>query len=202
MPLLTSREVADIVGDRTGLNPTTLWVRTLTAVGILTDHGTAVHVRVDADELAEFLATHPYRPSLPFEHLAVPVGELTDDPQFLLTAPHPQWRSHAGYDAHNTAGLSPTERARAITGAWRLGAAVAQHVVDAGLPLIAAVRGVITPDLILWPRAVVPLTGGVVGFDVDPDRRGHDAIGTGAITDVPRGNVWRLVTAESASGAR
>ncbi|WP_280216696.1 helix-turn-helix domain-containing protein [Nocardia neocaledoniensis] len=202
MPLLTSREVADIVGDRTGLHPTTLWVRTLAAVGILADHGTGVHVRVDADDLAEFLATHPYRPTLPFDHLAVSVGELTADPQFVLAPPHPQWRSHAGYDHHNTAGLSPTDRARAITGAWRLGTTIAEHVVDAGLPLVASVKGVITPDLIYWPRAVIPLTGGTVGFDVDPEHRGHDGIGTGAITDVPRGNVWRLVTTAPESGAR
>ncbi|MFI8977472.1 hypothetical protein ACIGO9_31650 [Nocardia asteroides] len=42
----------------------------------------------------------------------------------------------------------------------------------------------------------------VDGFDVYPEHRGHDGIGTGAITDVPRGNVWRLVTAAEAPTAR
>ncbi|MFI8977442.1 hypothetical protein ACIGO9_31500 [Nocardia asteroides] len=40
---------------------------------------------------------------------------------------------------------------------------------------------------------MVPLTGGSVGFEVNPELRGHDAIGTGAITDVPGGDIWRLV---------
>ncbi|MGY1944449.1 hypothetical protein [Nocardia asiatica] len=198
MLLLTSSEAARIIADRTGFHPGLKWMRTMVTTGILTDHGPGVHHRFDADELAEFLATHPYRPTLPFAYLGVSVTELAESPAFELAPPQNRFRDYAGYDHRNRAGLTPLQRARAIVSTWRIGHDTAHDVVERGLPLIGCVKGVITPDTIYWPRAVVRLVGGI-GFDVDPDRRGHPEIGSGAITDVRPGNIWRLVEPSTAT---
>ncbi|WP_040793401.1 hypothetical protein [Nocardia paucivorans] len=79
-----------------------------------------------------------------------------------------------------------------MVASWRISPATAQFVLDQRLPLIGDIKGVIIPDTIYWPRDLIPLIGGI-GFEVDPELRGHDEIGTGAIIDIPRGNVWRLV---------
>ena len=68
----------------------------------------------------------------------------------------------------------------------------AAEVVERGLPLIGVVKGVMTPDTIYWPRAVIRLGDGY-GFDVDVEHRGHDQIGTGAITTVRGGAPWEFV---------
>lgn len=167
-------------------------------IGILTDHGEKVHHLFDSDEIAEFLATYPYRPQLPFSYLGVSVLELTELPAFELASPHEQFRRWAGYDHRNRDGLTPLDRARAIVSTWRISASTAQEVVDRGLPLVGCIKGLITHDTIYWPRGVVELVGGI-GFDVDPEHRGHPDIGSGAITEVPRGNRWRLVESTTAS---
>lgn len=195
MPLLTSSDFARIVADRTGYHPDKHFLPALTATGILTDHGTGAHRRIDADELADFLARHPYRPVLPFDYLQVslgPLGDRTDPLYDVRSLPPTLFSRYAGYDHHNTAGLNLTERARAIVAVWKTGAAKAAEVVERGLPLIGVVKGVMTPDTIYWPRAVIRLGDGY-GFDVDVEHRGHDQIGTGAITTVRGGAPWEFV---------
>lgn len=196
MPLLSSSDFARIIADRTGFHPDKHFLPPLTATNILTDHGTGSHRRIDATELADFLARYPYRPVMPFDYLQVSLGALTvrTDPLYdVRTLPPTLFSRHAGYDHHNTAGLGPTDRARAIVATWKIGAANAAEVVERGLPLIGVVKGVMTPDTIYWPRAVIPLGNGGFGFDVDPAHRGHDEIGTGAITTVRGGAPWELV---------
>lgn len=57
--LLPSSEAARIIADSTDFDPHLKWLHTMAATGILTDHGPGMHHRFDADELAEFLTTHP-----------------------------------------------------------------------------------------------------------------------------------------------
>lgn len=195
MPVVNSGDAAAMIRTGTGFpGADTAFIRTLCATGILTDHGSGRHVRLDFGELTRFIAEHPYRPVLPFAYLRVSVGPLEEAPAKELTPPFRMFRTHAGYDHRNTAGLSPEQRAYAIVANWRLGLDGAQDVVDRGLPVLGCIKGVVTPDTIYWPTAVVPLFGGF-GFRVDPDRRGHPEIPTGAILDVPRGNMFRLVPA-------
>ncbi|MFD4406749.1 hypothetical protein ACFWPH_28700 [Nocardia sp. NPDC058499] len=193
MPLLTSSEAADIIEARTGFRPDRRWLHAQAITNLLPDHGTGVHHRFDADELAEFLARYPYRRTLPFAYLGVSLGVLVEVDEYERTAPAKPFRRWAGYDHHNTRGLTSVERARAIVANWRISRATAQYVLDHRLPLIGDVKGVVDHDMIYWPRGIIPLAGGI-GFDIDPDLRGHDEIGTGAIIDIPRGNVWRLMT--------
>ncbi|MFI8977463.1 hypothetical protein ACIGO9_31605 [Nocardia asteroides] len=124
---------------------------------------------------------------------AVAVGSAGEE---LGQAVGGQWgsarRLPAGYDHDNTHGLSTRDRLGAIVANWPIARADADHVVDHGLPLVGTVKGVIPGDLVYWPTAVVPLMGGL-GFTVDPDRRGHDQIGTGAIVEIPRGPICKLV---------
>jgi hypothetical protein len=197
VPLVNSGEAAKIIRAGTGYpGATAAWVRILCATGILTDHGggRGRHAALETGELARFVATYPYRRTLPFDYLGVSVLELEPVPAFELAAPHHQFRSHGGYDHRNRAGLSPQQRANAIVSTWRISPRRAQEVVDHQWPLIGCIKGVITPDTIYWPTAVVPLIGGI-GFEVDPARRGHPEIPTGAIVDVAPGNVFRLVPA-------
>ncbi|WP_033247434.1 hypothetical protein [Nocardia carnea] len=196
MPLVTTGGAAEIISLGTGYVPAdpSGWIRTLCATGILTDHGTGRRARLDTAELAQFVARHPYRRTLPFGYLGVSLLELEPVPAWELAPPHNKFRTHGGYDHRNTVGLSPQQRANAIVSSWPISRSSAQDVVDHGWPLIGCVRGVVNPDMIYWPTAVVPLGSGI-GFRVDPDRQGHPEIPTGAILDVPRGNTFRLVPA-------
>ncbi|MFE3001831.1 hypothetical protein ACFXG4_43495 [Nocardia sp. NPDC059246] len=200
--LLSSQQAADEIRARTGFKPHTRWIRTLCGAGLLHDHSTNRNVRIDATELDMLLVRHPYRAVLPFEYLGVSLIPLdANSPAFHRAAPWGLYRTHAGYDHHNTLGLTPAQRARAITSIWEISDDKAHDIVDRGLPLIGSVGGLVTPQTIFWPRAVVPLRGGV-GFDVDPDRFGHPDLPTGALIEVAGGGPWRLVPAGHASAAR
>ncbi|MFD3510106.1 hypothetical protein [Nocardia sp. NPDC058666] len=165
------------------------------ASNLLPDRSTGHHRRFDADEVADFLANYPYRPDRPVAYLGVSLGPLAErvEPVYdLSTLPPVLFSRYAGYDYLNVAGLTPTERARAIVCTWNISEATAKAVIERKLPLMGCVKGVTTHDTIFWPRDMIRLTGGI-GFVVDPDLRGHDEIGTGVITTVPGGGPWRIV---------
>ncbi|WP_040793400.1 hypothetical protein [Nocardia paucivorans] len=102
MPLLTSSEAADIIEARTGFRPDRRWLHAQAITNLLPDHGTGVHHKFDADELAEFLARHPYRRTLPFAYLGVSLGELTESPVYERTA-----RSRCSGDGPATTTTTP-----------------------------------------------------------------------------------------------
>ncbi|MGW4241238.1 hypothetical protein [Nocardia sp. NPDC004722] len=198
-PFLSSQQAADEIRARTGVKAHTRWIRALCTAGLLTNHSTNKRVRIDPVELEMLLLRHPHR-TLGFDYLGVSlIGMDANSPAFHRDPPWPIYRTHAGYDHHNSAGLTPDQRARAMTSVWNISDELAQNIVDRGLPLIGSVGGLVTPQMIYWPRAVVPLQGGV-GFDVDPDHIGHPDIPTGALIDVAPGNVWRIVTAPRQRG--
>ncbi|MFE3758817.1 hypothetical protein ACFXO9_31320 [Nocardia tengchongensis] len=192
--LLSSQQAADEVRARTGFKSHTRWIRNLCGTGLLTDHSPNSRVRIDPTELDLLLLRHPRR-VLDFDYLGVSLIPLdSNSPAFHRDPPWGLYRTYAGYDHHNTARLTPDQRARAITARWLITDDLAQDIVDRGLPLIGSVGGIVTPQMIYWPRAVVPLQGGV-GFDVDPERIGHPDIPVGALIDVDPGGPWRLVPA-------
>ncbi|WP_067694139.1 hypothetical protein [Nocardia jejuensis] len=191
--LLSSQQAADEIRHRTGFKAHTRWIRTLCKTGLLRDHSMTRHARISAAELELLLIRHPRR-TLPIDYLGVSLGPLvTNSPAFHRDPPWRLYRTHAGYNHHNAVSLSPTQRARAITSLWRIHDDLAQEIVDRELPLIGSVGGLVTPQMIYWPRAVIHLQGGI-GFDVDPERFGHPAISTGALLDIPPGNAWRIVS--------
>ncbi|MFE3001821.1 hypothetical protein ACFXG4_43440 [Nocardia sp. NPDC059246] len=199
--LLSSQQAADEIRARTGFKAHTRWIRTLCGAGLLTNRSTNQRVRIDPTELEMLLIRHPRR-VLGFEYLGVSLLPVdANSPAFHRDPPWPLYRTHAGYDHHNTHGLTPDQRARAITSIWRISDDLAQDVVDRGMPLIGSVGGLVTPQMIYWPRAVVTLQGGV-GFDVDPDRTGHLDIPSGALIDVKPGNTWRIERAPAAAHYR
>jgi hypothetical protein len=197
--LLSTQHAADEVYQRTGFTAYTAWIRTLCATGLLVNHSTNRSVRIDATELDLLLTHHPYRPVLPFTYLGVSLGPMSaHSPAFHRAPPWSLYRTHAGYDHHNTHGLTPTQRARAITARWNIDPDRAHDIVERRLPLIGSVGGLVTPQMIYWPRGVIELQGGI-GFDIDVERTGHPDIPTGALIDVEPGNVWRLVPASCAA---
>lgn len=190
---VTSGKTAQIIYDATGfrISEPSKWGREMVATGLLTDQGTGTWLQFDSAEIDRFITAHPYLGTLPFPYLGVSVGSMVEHEVYPIATPQTPFRTYAGYDRHNRAGLSPRERVGGLAASWRTGEDTAQEVVDRKLPLIADVKGVIEPEMIRWPTKVVALTDGGYGFEVDPDRFGHPLIETGALIDIPRGSLFR-----------
>lgn len=193
MSLLTSQQVADLLGQQIGCTVYPPRIRVLAEANLLTNHGTRGRHFFDSTEVASFLATHPHIRTLPFGHLRVSVLPTAPDIQLELAPPHRRFRTHMGYDRRNTAKLRRIQRTRGITAAWDLRRDDAHRIVEESLPIVGCVKGVVEPDMIFWPHTVVPLMNGLFGFDCDPARVGHPAVPTGAIIDVGQGNLWKLI---------
>lgn len=190
---VTSGKAVEILAVSAGYRFRTRELNAVAEANILPSTRTGRLRYFDLDDLAEFAKTYPYRPALEFDYVGVSILALHEAPAYELLPPHRMLRRWAGYDHLNERGLSPDETAYAITATWRMGVETAQSIVDRGLPVIGAVKGVVTTETILWPTGVIRLDDGI-GFEVDPDRRGHPAIDPGAIIDVAPGPPWRLVT--------
>lgn len=164
----------------------------LTTTGLLTNQLTldpdltpadiaAMRPRYDPAEVDALLATCPHR-ELPTPYFRVSLTALRHNPIYDTTGQ--MIREYAGYDHHNTAGLTIAERRHAITATWPLGGAAADQIVDNHIPIVGAIIGFVFPNTCTYATDWVRAADKTIAFTPDTAPTAAAATNLGITTGV------------------
>jgi hypothetical protein len=174
-------------------------VSTWTECGLIRDFSTTKRAGFRPKDIEAFICSHPYR-VLPFEYLRVSLVEIRDDPIPALcgdaedATKKPDYRTHAGYDGLNRLCLSPKMARRAITSIWPVAESKAKDLAARGVPLIGTVKGIVQPDMVYTIINCTRFQGRTIFHTRSVEEKVRATIGTGALIDVPGGQIWGIVT--------
>ena len=200
--LLTSQQFADEMNASLPPGAPSITPRKVASwveCGLIRDFSTSKRAGFRPEDVDAFIGSHPYK-VLPFEYLRVSLVEMRPDQiQLPRNGSLATYRTHAGYDGANHLGLTTDMARRAITSIWPVAESRARGLADRKVPLIGTVKGAVELGM---AYTIVDYTRheGRTIFHTSPAQEDVIfAIGTGALIDVPAGQIAEIVTPELAA---
>lgn len=177
---------------------------TLTATGLLTNQLTldpdltaeqiaAMRPQYAPADVDALIAAYPHR-ELPTPYLRVSLTALHHNPIYDTTGV--LIRDHAGYDHHNTTGLSTSSRLHAVTATWPLSIAAADRVVNDHIPIVGSIVGFVPTTTCTYATGWVRAADRTIAFtpDTTPPTAATDlGITTGTHIHITPGPIAHLV---------